>query len=133
MDDLKDYRNQIISAEQKAQDDFDKTILSLSSGALGISFAFVKDIVGNAPTDVSFLIASWIFWAFSSTSVLVSYYMSHKALRHAIKQIDSNKIRKEMPGGIYDKLTGFLNVLGLILFLFGLLSMIWFVKINLEN
>ncbi|MEW5939701.1 MAG: hypothetical protein AB1750_08580 [Chloroflexota bacterium] len=133
MDDLKEYRNQIISAEQKAQEDFDKTVLSLSGGALGVSFAFVKDIVGESPICISFLIVSWVSWALSSTSVLISYYMSHKALRHAIKQIDTNKIRQEQPGGVYDKFTGFLNMLGLILFLVGLLAMIWFVKTNLES
>lgn len=133
MDDLKEYRNQLIVAEQKAQENFDKTILSLSSGALGISFAFLKDIIGVNPINISLLILSWTSWALSSTSVLISYYMSHKALSHAIKQVDTNTIRKEQPGGWYDKFTGFLNVLGLILFILGLFLMIWFVKTNLEG
>ena len=131
MDDLKEYRNQLIDAEQKAQDNFDKTVLSLSSGALGISFVFLKDIVGDTPTNISLLMVAWISWALSSTSVLISFYMSHKALRHAIKQVDANKIREEHPGSWYDKVTGFFNGLGLILFVTGLFSMIWFIKTNL--
>ena len=131
MNDLKEYRNQLISAEQKAQDDFDKTILSLSSGALGISFVFLKDIIGNAPVSNFLLVIAWLSWALSSTSVLVSFYLSHKALRYAIKQVDFNKIREEHPGSWYDKFTGFFNGLGLILFVTGLFSMIWFIILNI--
>lgn len=133
MDDLKEYRDHLIAAEQKAQEDFDKTVLSLSNGALAVSFAFLKDIIGSAPTNIMVLTIAWICWALSSTSILVSYYMSNKALRRAIKQIDSNMIRQEVPGGWYDKITGFLNGLGLVLFVIGLLCMIWFVKLNLEG
>jgi len=131
MDDLQEYRNQLIAAEQKAQDDFDKTILSLSSGALGISFIFLNDIIGDAPTYISLLMVAWVGWALSSTSVLISFYVSHKALRHAIKQVDTKKIREEHPGSWYDKFTGFLNWFSLTLFVIGLFSMIWFIKINL--
>ena len=60
---LKEYRNWLIAAEQKAQEDFDKTVLSLSGGALGISFAFVKDIVGDQPLiKTKFLLTAWIAW-----------------------------------------------------------------------
>ena len=44
---LQEYRAHLVSAAQKAQEDFDKTLLALSGGALGVSFAFVKDIVGD--------------------------------------------------------------------------------------
>ncbi|MBI5962575.1 MAG: hypothetical protein HY863_03800 [Chloroflexi bacterium] len=133
MDDLKEYRNQLVILEQKAQEDFDKTVLSLSSGALGVSFAFLKDVIGSAPVSVWLLTIAWGSWALSSTSVLVSYYMSHKALRTAIEQVDANKIRQEKPGRWFDKITGSLNFLGLILFVAGLVFMIWFVKLNLEG
>ncbi|MFN8402458.1 MAG: hypothetical protein U0V48_02735 [Anaerolineales bacterium] len=133
MDDLKEYRNQLIAAEQKAQDDFDKTILSLSSGALGVSFIFLNDIIGDVPTCTSLLMTAWVSWALSSTSVLISFYVSHKALRHAINQVDSKKIREEHPGSWYDRFTEFLNWFSLALFVIGLFSMIWFIKLNLEG
>ena len=58
------YRLHLVAAEQKAQEDFDKTILSLSGGALGVSFVFLKDIVG--PEHVAapaWLFAAWLTWA----------------------------------------------------------------------
>jgi len=42
---LQEYRKHLVAAEQQVQADFDKTVLSLSGGALGISFAFVKNPV----------------------------------------------------------------------------------------
>lgn len=35
---LQDYRKLLLTAEQQAQANFDKTVLSLSGGALGVSF-----------------------------------------------------------------------------------------------
>lgn len=46
---LHDHFKFLRDADQQAQTDYEKTVLSLSGGALGISFAFVKDIVGSKP------------------------------------------------------------------------------------
>lgn len=77
---INDYRNHLILAEQKAQEDYDKTIISLSGGALGISFAFISDSVPD-PTETYFLLTSWICWGVSITSVIISYFTSHLAFR----------------------------------------------------
>jgi hypothetical protein len=129
---LRDYRNHLILAEQKAQEDFDKAILTLSGGALGILFAFIKDIVdvGNF-SEPLFLFLSWVAWGLSIISVLTSYFCSHLALRKAIKQVDDNKIYNERPGGLYDKFTAVLNGLGGILFLAGVILIICFISQNI--
>ena len=90
---LKEYRVYLLDSEQKAQEEFDKTVLTLSGGALGISFAFIKDIVGPHPVvNVGYLFVAWILWGLSVTAVLASYFTSHLALRHAIKQVDRGEI-----------------------------------------
>jgi hypothetical protein len=130
---LKEYRSHLIAAEQKAQEDFDKTVLSLSGGALGISFAFVKDIVGPGPiTNGRYLFAAWICWGVSVTLILTSYFTSHLALRHAIKQVDTKEIYTKRPGGHFDLITASCNALGAILFFVGAVLMIVFVSFNLE-
>ena len=130
---LQEYRSLLISAEQKAQEDFDKTVLSLSGGALGISFAFVKDIVGSQPlTHSAYLLISWIVWGISVTCVLASYYFSQQGLRHAIKQVDKEKIYGETPGGPYGRITAILNALGGLLFLTGIVFIVIFVSYNLR-
>jgi hypothetical protein len=131
--DLIDYRKWLVAAEQRSQEDFDKTVLSLSGGALGISFVFLKDVIGSSPIlQPSFLFAAWIAWAFSTFSVLTSYYLSHMALRRAIVQVDSGTIYNQHPGGIYARCTSVLNALGAILFLVGVCSITAFANFNLS-
>lgn len=126
---INDYRNHLILAEQKAQEDYDKTIISLSGGALGISFAFISDIVPD-PTETYFLLTSWICWGVSITSVIISYFTSHLALRRAIIQIDSSKIYNENPGGIATRFTSILNLISGTLFIAGISFLIVFVSEN---
>ena len=131
---LAEYRRWLVSAEQKSQEDFDKTVLALSGGALGISFTFLKDIIGPEKIVwLSFLIAAWLAWAFSTFSVLASYYLSHLALRKAISQVDDGTIYKKPPGGAYACITAKLNALGGILFLIGVCCITTFAGINLSN
>ena len=76
-DQLADYRKWLVAAEQKSQEDFDKTVLTLSGGALGVSFVFLKDVIGPQPIVMScFLMVAWAAWAFSTFSVLTSYFLS---------------------------------------------------------
>jgi hypothetical protein len=70
-DDLSEYRKHLQAAEQKSQEDFDKTVLSLSGGALGISFVFLKDVIGPNPiVQPNMLFAAWVAWGISTFCVL---------------------------------------------------------------
>ncbi|MBC8253456.1 MAG: hypothetical protein H8E35_05445 [Ardenticatenia bacterium] len=133
-EDLKEYRRFLISAEQKSQEDFDKTVIALSGGALGISFAFVKNFVGEQPPQKPcLLLISWMAWATSVTCVLASLYFSQQALRQAVKQIDSgsDEVYRATPGGVHSHLTRILNALGGLLFLIGVISLAVFASINI--
>lgn len=133
-DPLAEYRKWLVAAEQKSQEDFDKTVLSLSGGALGISFVFLKDVIGTNPIlHPSLLFASWLAWAFSTFAVLTSYYLSHLALRNAISQLDAGKIYKQRPGGTLALWTAFLNATGAILFLIGVCCITAFAYLNLST
>ena len=129
---LKEYRKHLILAGQKAQEDFDKTVIVLSGGALGISFAFIKDYIGENPIiDQSYLLVAWICWGLSVTVILISYYFSICALNQAVDQVDTNTINQERPGKIYSILTAICNALGGILFFVGVVCIILFAKNNL--
>lgn len=123
------YRNLLQTLEIKAQEQYDKTVLMLSAGALGISFSFIKDIVKleNA-TSINYLIFSWVSWMLSVLFVLVSFYFSRLAMSKAIEDYDNND---EPKGNKYDWLTTLTNALSGLLFLFGLLSIIIFLTKNL--
>jgi len=126
-----EYRQHLVLAEQKAQEDFDKTVVSLSGGGLGISFAFVdKFIKAGQPTHHGLLFAAWIAWALSIVAVLASYFVSVRALRKAIQQTDAKQIHNEKPGGWWSPLVDVYNVAGLVLFLVGVVLLVMFVGFN---
>jgi len=127
-----DYRKQLVEFEQKIGEGFDKTLIALSGGALGLSMAFIKDIVG-AKDIVSecYLIASWSLWAISLGSILFAFYFGQLAYRKAITQVDKDTIKSENVGGIYTPLVNSLNAVGAISFLLGIISIIIFSIKNL--
>lgn len=88
---LYEHRKFLLAADQKAQEDFDKTVLSLSGGALGISLVFLKDIVGPTPVLWPSLLASaWSCWGLSTLATLVSYHLSHRGLVRKIEDLDAS-------------------------------------------
>ena len=133
-EELDEYRQSLVLAEQKSQDAFDKAVLSLSGGALGVSFIFIKDIVGpDTLVSPCWLLSAWILWAASSLAVLASFYTSHLALQCAIRQCDDGSIRTAPVGGIYTTVTRWLNASGAIMFVLGVLCISLFVSNNLSR
>ena len=61
-----EYLNQLAECEAKAIDEYDKAIMTLSAAAIGISFAFIKDVVKVETTVYrGWLIGAWSAWAAS--------------------------------------------------------------------
>ena len=132
-DPLEEYRAQLFSTMQKAQDEYDKTVLALSGGALGISLAFIKDVIGSGPIVCAVhLLLAWICWGTSLGTVLLSHYTSHKANVYAISQVDECRIYDERPGGNWDRITNILNATAGILFFGGVVFIVVFASSNLE-
>jgi len=130
---LDEYRRHLIAADQKASESFDKTVLSMSSAALGISFAFINSVVGSGPyMKPGLLFISWTSWGLSITVLITSFFFSQLALRKTIKQVDNGTIHEEKAGGVYSTLTMICNISGGLLFIIGVLSLICFVYCNLE-
>jgi len=129
-----DFRKHLVLADQKSQEDFDKTVLSLSGGALGISFVFLKDVIGPNPIQSPCLLfTAWVAWGISAFCVLASYYISHLAIRKMINEIDIDTLLKEKPGGHYQAVTASMNAAGAVFFLVGVFSITLFAYANLKT
>lgn len=125
----KSYRDLLQELSVKSQEQYDKTLITLSTGALGLSFAFIKDIVDiKSAGDVHFLIGSWICFILSIVFILVSFLTSKYALDQAIVAEDNDVIYDSK----LDKATTILNWLSASFFVVGLLFVVVFVKLNLE-
>ncbi len=132
-DDLQRHRDFLVEAEQQVQDDFDKAVLSLSGGALGISFAFVRDIVGDQPlVSPELLFASWMAWGVSILFILVSIFTSQYAFGQAIKQIDNRVANARTAGGWWSTVTEWLSLLAGVAFFAGVVLIAIFVYSNLR-
>ncbi len=126
-----EYRSLLIEGERKAQEDYDKTIITLSGGALGVSMVFIKDVLGSSIVDINNLQWAWGCWAASLLCVLFSFFLSQQAFRKAIFQVDDRKELKS-PGGIFSTLIQIANPLGGVLFLLGVVFIIIFAGSNLR-
>ena len=83
------YRSHLVIANQKAQEDYDKAILSLAGGAFAVSLLFIEKITTGQISHAWLLLTAWLCWLFSIAAVLISYFSSQKALQKAIDQCDS--------------------------------------------
>ncbi len=125
-----EWRKHLVSAEQKNQEDLDKALLSLSAGALGISFAFLKDIVGPGPVSaMGIVVSAWACWIISLTCVILSYYGSSFVLRREISIHDSGKPR-DRGLELFRVITLGFNSLAGLLFVGGVVLMMAFVYVN---
>ena len=125
------YRDTLSRLAEQAQSEYDKAVMTLSGGALGISFGYLKDIAGPPPHAHTWLLVfAWLSWTVSVFSCLFSQASSASAMRLAIAQLDLNSPEAEPTGGTFNRITQWLNRLAGGLFVVGTLFMIVFAVLN---
>lgn len=134
---IAEYRTLLQEMEQEMQSSYDKAVMTLSGGALGVSIAFVKDFLGKTnpsqPIQNGFqLFTAWTCWGISITAILISLFVSACAMRKAIEQTDNRVLYYEKLGGWQDRLTRVLNPVAGLLFMTGVVFIGLFAKNNLH-
>ena len=130
---LKQYREDVLATEQKSQAEYDRLVVALSGGALGVSFAFVERFIGDDPPRVLWtLMVAWVVWVCSLAFVLGSHFFSTMAMRATVVQLDDGKIYTEPVGGASGRVLVWLNFLGGATFILGAFLAGVFVWYNLE-
>ena len=125
------YRSELIVADKQSQDSYDRSIITLSGGALGLSLVFIKDIVGEDLILLSWAaILAWMLWAGSIALIVVSFFTSSHALRKAIDQLDSGNIEDNV-GGVWSTATATCNTLAGVFLVLGFFSFIFFASANI--
>ena len=106
-----EYREWLVKAQHRASQDFDKTVLAISSGALGLSVAFLNSQYVSGPFSNTVLIGiAWMGFGVALVSSLGSLFTSSKALRKCIEQVDAGVVDGETPGGVWTSRTDWLNL-----------------------
>ena len=111
---------------------FDKSVLFIASGALGISFAFIEKIIPDLVNAVSsrLLIMSWYLFAGVIFVSLVAHFISTRAISWGIGHTESEP-DYERKSRRWNHAIRALNVLMIIGLLVGIITLINFVKLNI--
>jgi hypothetical protein len=119
------------SSLDSAFDSLDKNLLALSSGALGVSLAFIKDIV---PLDhvrcVALLLLSWFAFSASIISTLLSFKFSIAAHKKQRDALDKALLERKAPESGSPGALEWSNICSAGFFILGLLCTLLFVGIN---
>ena len=126
-----EYWKTLYEAEGVSQDSYDKTLITLSGGALGLSLTFVEKLVGAGDSKSEWLlVVAWTLWSLCLTTVLASFWLSQKALRRSLRVLSDGKSPEEAEKSRFSTLTEWANGTSGVFFLLGLFAMIWFVFLN---
>lgn len=132
---LEEYRRSQEILYQRSQEDYDKTVIALSGGALGLTFSFIDGFIsGGKAQQLGYLLAAWGCWGLSVSCCLASYYFSTLALRRVLIQLNNNEeVSPQNPGDLSARITQICNFTSGFLFLLGVRFIIIFVYYNLET
>jgi hypothetical protein len=132
------YHDKAVESITASSDEFDKSLLTYSSGALGLSLAFIKDIVKleNA-IALSWLYWSWLFLVSCIVLTIASYRLSIHAqqrrlddARRFYMEKDEKALNRET---VWSRMLDLCAYFGAAFFLAGVLSTVLFVYFNVSQ
>lgn len=122
---------QLISRYSNEQ--FDKNILFISSGGLGISFAFIKDVIPdlNLASCKGLLLCSWYFFGFVILTSLVAQFVSARAasIANESQNLDDDSYNRKLKP--YNLSIRTMNIACIVGIFFGVGALILFIQQNL--
>ena len=127
-------RTDLLDRQKSNSSSYDKAILTLSTGALGFSLAFLKDIPN--PIHIWLLITSWCLFGGSVVLTIFSFIASQYAITvqikraadYYLKKLDYNK--KRCLSAI---LVDILNIGSGIVFIVAMVLTICFISLNIKG
>jgi hypothetical protein len=132
------YRGELNSSRQSNIDELDKAILTLSSGGLGFSLAFLKDIVPLAQTFfLPLLYCSWALFLAAIVFTVLSFGTHRRALDLQLSIADEyflvqNEKAYDSPNK-WAKLTSGLSVTSVATFILAIALTVLFVSVNIAQ
>jgi len=130
----KHYRAYIEDAARESQRNYDRTLITLAGGALGLSFALLDKLASpHGVRSVNLLVGAWISWSATLLISLFAFLMSRAAFVSALKQLYGGNLDYRNPGGRWARLTVVCNILAGFLFFLGVVLIALFTLHNLET
>ena len=128
-------RDDLLKRQLSNSENFDKSILSLSTAGLGFSLAFIKEVVRLPDADYWYILyGSWCCFALAIVGTLCSFLASQKGidrqLDYAKEYYLENKHETLDKKNWWAKVTNWLNYLSVGVFIVAIFSTIAFVWLN---
>lgn len=131
------FRDYLLKSQISNSENFDKSILSLSSAALGLSLAFIKDIVKLQNVQAVLLLKlSWILFTVAIISTVISFATSQKSitlqLDYAEKYYLEEKFEYLTKKNSWKNITILLNSISGVIFVLAIILTVIFVILNMQ-
>jgi hypothetical protein len=132
------HATQAWTDQQASSDSFDNNLLTFSSSALGLSLAFIKDIVPLKDAHwLIWLYSSWIFFAACIVTTIASFQFGIQAqkvhLDHLYKYYLEGKKEYFQKKSCWSKAITWCAIIGSIMFFAGLVATITFACKNISQ
>jgi hypothetical protein len=136
-----DERNVYIQAGIRSIESFDRAMLTLVAGALGLSLLLLEKVLLHPILCTCLLVSSWIAMASSLLCVIVSFLLSRKSLDTLRQRLDADfrddppkeDAGRGEPANYYALAVTWLNWLSIATFIVGVVLLILFCTVNLSR
>jgi len=121
-------RKLLINAELESAKSFDKAILTLSAGAIGLSITFIQQLAPTLQAE-KLLCVAWSGFILALLSTLSSFLLSQSALRKQREILDKDYEGKQSTQELKNwqaTITNWLNWLSIIFFIVGVIHLALF-------
>ncbi|WP_147330454.1 MULTISPECIES: hypothetical protein [unclassified Duganella] len=132
------YKAEAEKRQLSSSENFDKSILTYSSGGLAVSLTFLKDFIPIKEASGAFLLyGSWLFFVIATGVTITSFLVSYKAQENSLfcaqkyylEGLEDYFNRKSW----CDHVTKWFNIISGIAFVLALIFTSIFVSINLDK
>ena len=131
-----EYRKSLLEQKSKSDDDFEKYITFIASGALGLTLTFLDKITPIDYAVYIWLVATgWVLLAVTLLTNLFSHFLSSKYTTKSIDEIDDaidyDSLRKNLDRR--NKIINNLNGWSIFLLIAGVMFILIYVILNLTQ
>jgi uncharacterized membrane protein YgcG len=132
----KSTRDDLLGRQLSNSEKFDNAVLTLSTGALGLSLAFIKDIV---PVKMAIYLwvlkTSWCFFGLSIVLTLLSFFVSQFAINKQLEYAEEYYLNKKEEylkrKNHFAIMTNYINYSSCLLFVAAIVFTVIFVSSNI--
>ncbi|MFT3796491.1 hypothetical protein [Flavobacterium sp.] len=124
------YKKDLFEDLKYSLSKFDSQSLAISSGALGLSLTFIKEIVPFEESEcIIFFYFALAFFIITLTLGFIGHYLSLRQISKSIEKVDSDRISEIK----VDKVIPIINLTVVFSLTFGILCLVAYCVINIEN